>query len=62
MDEDTATASCADENVVSALGKVVNALNQAVASGELKRFSQEIEQPVFVVSAQSELRPILQKD
>ena len=61
MDEDTAAASRADENVVSASGKVVNALNQAAASGRLERFSQKVEQFVFVVSAQSEPCPILQK-
>jgi hypothetical protein len=61
VDENTATASTADENVVSASGKVVNALNQAVASGRLKRLSQKVEQPVLIVPAQSELRPILQK-
>ena len=61
LDENTATASTADENVASASRKVVNALNQAVASGRLKRFSQKIEQFVLIVSAQGELCPILQK-
>ena len=60
VDENMATASTAHENVVSASRKVMNALNQAVASGRLKRFSQKLEQFVFVVSAQSELCPILQ--
>jgi hypothetical protein len=61
VNDNTAAELRADENVVSASGKVVNALNQAVASGRLKRFSQKVEQFVFVVSAQSELCPILQK-
>ena len=59
MKEITAAASRADENVVSAGGKVVNALNQAATSNRLKRFSQKVEQFVFVVSAQSELCPIV---
>jgi hypothetical protein len=62
MEENTAAASRADENVVSASGKVVNVLNQAAASGWLKRFSHKLEQFVPVVSAKSELRPILQKN
>ena len=61
MDENTSAASRAHENVVSAVGKVAKALNQAATSGPLKRFSQKVEQFVFVVSAESELRPILQK-
>ena len=61
MNESTTTVATADENVVSASRKVVNALNQAAASGRLERFSQKVEQFVFVVSAQSELCPILQK-
>ena len=61
MDESTAAATSTDKNVVSDGGKVANALNQAVAGGRLKRFSQKVEQFVSVVSAQSKLRPILQK-
>ena len=61
MEENKDAASSADENVVSAAGKVVNALNQAVVNGRLKRFSKKIEQFVFIVSAQSELCPIVQK-
>jgi hypothetical protein len=61
MDENTAAASRADENVVSAGRKVANALNQAAISGRLKRFSQKFEQFVLVVSAESDLCPILQK-
>jgi acyl CoA:acetate/3-ketoacid CoA transferase len=61
VDENTATASIADENVVSVSGKVVNGRNEAVTSDRLKRFAQKREQSVFVVSAQGELRPILQK-
>jgi hypothetical protein len=62
VDQNTATALTADENVVSASGKVVNALNQAAMHGRLKQFSLAVEQLVFVISAQSELCPILQKD
>ena len=62
MDKKTAPASGDDENVVNAGGKVVNALNQAAMRGRLKRFSQKLEQFVSVVSAESELGPILQKD
>ena len=61
MDENTAAASAADGNVVSASRKVVNALNQVVASDWLKRFSQKLEQFVLVVSAESELCPVVQK-
>jgi hypothetical protein len=61
VEENTAAASRADENVVSASGKVVNALNQAAASGQLKWFAQKLEQFVLVVSTESELCPILQK-
>ena len=61
MDENTAAASRADENVVSASGKVANALNQAAISGQLKWFAQKLEQFVLVVSTESELCPILQK-
>ena len=50
-----------DENVVSDEGKVANAMKQAAIRGWLKRFSQKFEQFVFVVSAQGELCPILQK-
>jgi hypothetical protein len=59
MKENTAAASRADENVVSAGRKVVNALNQAATSSRLKRFSQKVEQFVLVVSAQSELCSIV---
>jgi hypothetical protein len=62
VDKNTATASRADENVVSAEGKVVNALNQAATSSRLKRSSKKLEQFIFVVAAESELCPILQKD
>ena len=61
MDENTAAASRADDNVVSASGKVVNALNQAATSRRLKWFSEKVEQLFFVVATQSKLRPILQK-
>jgi len=61
VDENTAAASGADENVVSAGGKVANALNQAAIGGRLKRVSQKLEQFVPVVSAESELCSILQK-
>jgi hypothetical protein len=62
MDENTAAASRADENVVSVGRKVANALSQAATSSQLKRFSKKIEQFVFIVSAQGELCPILQKN
>ena len=61
MNENTVAASHADENVVSAREKVVNALDQGAANTRLKRLSQKVEQFVFVVSAESELRPILKK-
>ena len=61
MDKKKAPASRGDENVVKAGGKVVNALNQAAMRGRLKRFSEKLEQFVFVVSAEGELCPILQK-
>ena len=61
MDENTPATSRADENVVSAGGKVASVLNQAAIRGLLKRFSQKLEQFVLVVSAKSQLCPILQK-
>ena len=61
MDESTAAATSTDKNVVSDGGKVANALNQAVITDRLKRFSQKLEQFVLVVSAENELCPILQK-
>jgi hypothetical protein len=61
VDKKTGPASRGDENVVKAGGKVVNALNQAAMRERLKRFSQKLEQFFPVVSAESELCPILQK-
>ena len=61
MDENTAAASGADENVVSDGAKVANALNHAAIGGRLKRFSQKLEQFVPVVSAESELCPVLEE-
>ena len=61
MDENTAAASLADKNVVSAAGKVANALNQGVISVRLKWFAQQLEQFALVVSAESELCPVFQK-
>src|SRR4029453_2939891 len=49
-----------DDNVVKGGEKVANAPNQGATRGSLKRFSEKIEQLVFVVSTENELRPVFQ--